>query len=216
MSHPEVNPVDPLIPAKTKLPEFTLKMLVLSILLAGIMSAANAYLALKLGQTISASIPASVLAIGVLRFFKNANVLESNLIQTSASAGEGVAAAISFVLPAMIFLHAWRGFDYWQTVAITVLGGLLGVFFSIPLRRVMLPMKTLRFPEGTAVGNVLRVTSASKDGSHMRRLIQGCSIGGLMAFAQTGIQIFANSVNYWFRAGQAVLGVGVGFLSAVV
>src|SRR3989338_6947540 len=133
---------EPLIPAKTRLPEITLKVIVLSILLAVIMSAANAYLALKIGTTISASIPASVLAIGILRFFKNSNVLESNLIQTAASGGEGVAAAIAFVLPAMIFIHAWQGFDYWETAAITGFGGLLGVFFSIPLRRVMLSMES--------------------------------------------------------------------------
>src|SRR3989338_9491405 len=175
MSNNTQNP-EPLIPASQSLPEITIKVIVLSILLALIMSAANAYLALKIGQTISASIPASVLAIGILRFFKNSNVLESNLIQTAASAGEGVAAAIAFVLPAMIFIHAWNGFDYWETVAVTCFGGLLGVFFSIPLRRVMLNMPTLRFPEGTAVGNVLRVTSINAKGNtHMKRLVQGIS-----------------------------------------
>lgn len=206
---------EPLIPARVNLPEITLKVVILSIILAAVMSAANAYLALKIGQTISASIPASVLAIGILRFFKNSNVLESNLIQTAASGGEGVAAAISFVLPAMIFLHAWHSFDYWQTFAITAFGGLLGVFFSIPLRRVMLSMPTLRFPEGTAVGNVLRVTTSSDSGSHMKRLVQGISIGGVMAFAQSGIQIFADSIDYWFRAAGTVFGIGVGFSPAL-
>lgn len=86
---------EPLIPASTQLPEFTFKAIILSILLAVILSAANAYLALKIGTTISASIPASVFALGILRLFKKHNVLESNLIQTAASAGEGVAAAIA-------------------------------------------------------------------------------------------------------------------------
>lgn len=210
------QPQEPLIPANKTLPELTFKVIILSILLAAIMSAANAYLALKIGQTISASIPASVLAIGILRFFKNSNVLESNLIQTAASAGEGVAAAIAFVLPAMIFIHAWKGFDYWQTAAVTSFGGLLGVFFSIPLRRVMLNMPTLRFPEGTAVGNVLRVTSLNAAGNtHMKRLIQGVSVGGLMAFAQSGIQVFADSIGYWFKAGKAVFGAALGFSPAL-
>ncbi len=206
--------LEPLISAKTILPEITFKVIVLSIILAAVMAAANAYLALKIGQTISASIPASVLAIGVLRFFKNANVLESNLIQTAASAGEGVAAAIAFVLPAMIFIHAWNGFNYWETVSLTVLGGLLGVLFSVPLRRVMLSMPTLRFPEGTAVGNILRVTSTNRDGTHMKRLIQGTAFGGLIAFAQTGIQVFSNTIGYWFTAGRAVFGISLGFSPA--
>src|SRR3989338_2305902 len=202
MSNNTQNP-EPLIPASQSLPEITIKVIVLSILLALIMSAANAYLALKIGQTISASIPASVLAIGILRFFKNSNVLESNLIQTSASAGEGVAAAIAFVLPAMIFIHAWNGFDYWQTAAITAIGGLLGVFFSIPLRRVMLNMRSLRFPEGTAVGNVLCITSQSRGGTHIKQLLQGIIVGGLLEFSQTGIQVFSSTVDYWFRAGKS-------------
>lgn len=207
---------EPLIASNVKLPEITLKVIILSIILAAIMSAANAYLALKIGLTISASIPASVLAIGILRFFKNSNVLESNLIQTAASAGEGVAAAIAFVLPAMIFLHVWKGFDYWETVAVTIFGGLLGVFFSIPLRRVMLSMSTLRFPEGTAVGNVLRVTSENRKGStHMKRLIQGAGFGAFLAFAQSGIQIFSDSINYWFRSGKAVFGASLGFSPAL-
>lgn len=207
---------EPLVPASVQLPEFTFKVIFLSILLAAVMSAANAYLALKIGQTISASIPASVLAIGILRLFRHSNVLESNLIQTAASAGEGVAAAICFVLPAMIFIHAWKGFNYWQTVGITAFGGLIGVFFSIPLRRVMLSMPTLTFPEGTAVGNVLRVTSIAKKGSgHMKRLIQGISIGGLMGFAQSGIQVFASSIGYWTRIGSSVVGAGLGFSPAI-
>ncbi|OGT43308.1 MAG: oligopeptide transporter, OPT family [Gammaproteobacteria bacterium RIFCSPHIGHO2_12_FULL_40_19] len=214
---PELQNQEPLIPASKNLPEITFKVIILSVILAAVMSAANAYLALKIGQTISASIPASVLAIGILRFFKNSNVLESNLIQTAASAGEGVAAAIAFVLPAMIFIHAWNGFDYWETVAVTCFGGLLGVFFSIPLRRVMLNMPTLRFPEGTAVGNVLRVTTQNVVGNtHMKRLVQGISIGGLMAFAQSGIQVFSDSIDYWFKAGKMVFGAALGFSPALL
>ena len=218
MSHaPQLQNQEPLIPASVRLPEITFKVIILSIILAAVMSAANAYLALKIGMTISASIPASVLAIGVLRFFKNSNVLESNLIQTAASAGEGIAAAIAFVLPAMIFIHAWQGFNYWQTAAITAFGGLLGVFFSIPLRRVMLSMPTLRFPEGTAVGNVLRVTSqASAESNHMKRLVQGISIGGLMAFLQSGLEVMTDHIGYWVETGKSVFGISMGFSPALL
>src|SRR3989338_6017771 len=116
----------------------------------------------------------------------------------------------------MIFIHAWMGFDYWQTVTITALGGLLGVLFSIPLRRVMLSMPALRFPEGTAVGNVLRVTSESRSGTHMKRLIQGISIGGVMAVVQSGLQVLSDTIGYWFQAGRAVFGMSLGFSPALI
>jgi hypothetical protein len=111
----------PLIPASESLPELTIKVFVFSILLAAFLAASNAYLALKIGTTISASIPASVLAISVLRLFKNSNVLECNIIQTAASGGEGVAAAVAFSLPAMVLLHVWSSFPYWEVACITAL-----------------------------------------------------------------------------------------------
>ncbi len=194
-----------MISAKTVLPEITFKVIVLSIILAAVMSAANAYLALKIGQTISASIPASVLAIGILRFFKNSNVLESNLIQTAASAGEGVAAAIAFVLPAMIFIHAWNGFDYWETATVTALGGLLGVLFSIPLRRSDVIDANVAFSKGTAVGIVLRVTSTNREGTHMKRLVQGTAFGGLIAFAQPVFKYFQTRLVIGLRLVERVL-----------
>lgn len=147
----------------TALSEFTFKAIVLSIILAVVLSAANAYLALKIGTTISASIPASVLSLGILRFFKRNNILESNLVQTAASAGEGMAGALAYVLPAMIFLHVWDGFPYWETAIISMLGGLLGVLFSVWLRRVMLDLPVLHFPEGTAIGNLLKIRVKKKE-----------------------------------------------------
>ena len=207
-----LNTDEPLIPAKTKLPELTLKVFIFSILLAVILAAADAYLALKIGSTIAASIPASVLAIGLLRFFKRSNVLESNIIQTAASAGEGIAAAVAFVLPGMILLGVWKGFPYWETASIIVVGGLLGVLFSVPLRRVMLSMPALRFPEGTAIGNVLR-TSTQK-GAHLKMLVQGSAVGGLVGFVQTGFHIVSDNVQLWFTTGKTVFGFALGFSPA--
>lgn len=205
---------EPLIPASTQLPEFTFKAIILSILLSVILSAANAYLALKIGTTISASIPASVFALGILRLFKKHNVLESNLIQTAASAGEGVAAAIAFVLPAMIFLHIWKGFSYWETAIITLLGGLLGVLFAVPLRRIMLNLPALHFPEGTAIGNVLRVSAQGKAG--LKLLAQGGLVGGLVAFAQIGLKVVADSLQMWTFMGRTIFGFSVGFTPATL
>ncbi|MFW0044201.1 MAG: OPT family oligopeptide transporter [Coxiella endosymbiont of Dermacentor nuttalli] len=204
----------PLIPAPVQLPEFTFKSIILSILLAIILSAANAYLALKIGTTISASIPASVFALGILRLFKTHNVLESNLIQTAASAGEGVAAAIAFVLPAMIFLHIWKGFPYWETAIITLLGGLLGVLFAVPLRRIMLNLPALHFPEGTAIGNVLRVSTQRKSG--LKLLARGGLAGGLIAFTQTGLKVAVDSLQMWTFMGRTIFGFSIGFNPATL
>ena len=202
----------PLIPASESLPELTVKVFVFSIILAAFLAASNAYLALKIGTTISASIPASVLAIGVLRMFKNSNVLESNIIQTAASGGEGVAAAVAFSLPAMILLHVWTYFPYWDVFLITALGGILGVLFSVPLRRVMLNLPTLRFPEGTAIGNVLRA-STQRD-NQMKLLASGGLVGALISLAQNGLQVIGSQMNLWGKVGTSILGLNLGFSPA--
>lgn len=204
----------PLIPASTTLSELTVKAIILSILLAIILSAANAYLALKIGTTISASIPASVFALGILRLFKHHNVLECNLAQTAASAGEGVAAAIAFVLPAMIFLHIWKGFSYGETAIITLLGGLLGVLFSIPLRRIMLHLPALRFPEATAIGNVLKASVQGEAG--LKLLAQGGLLGSLVAFAQTALNVVADNLQLWTYAGKTIFGFALGLTPATL
>lgn len=206
---------EPLIPASTTLPELTLKAIFIGFLLAIILAASNAYLALKIGTTISASIPASVLAMGLLRFFKRSNVLETNIIQTAASAGEGVAAALAFILPAMIVLHIWSDFSYWQTTTVTLIGGLLGVVFSIPLRRVMLHMPALPFPEGTAIGNVL-ITSTQK-GNFLKYLVNGGVVGGVISFCQTGLQIFSDTIQVWTYVGKnSLMGFGMGLMPATL
>lgn len=205
---------EPLISPSQSLPELTFKVIVLSIVLAALLAAANAYLALKIGMTISASIPASVLAIGILRFFKNSNVLECNIIQTAASAGEGIAAAIAFVLPALIVLHFWEAFPYWETVLITVVGGLLGVLFSIPLRRVLLHLPALRFPEGTAIGNVLK--ASTQPGRSIKALAFGGGGGALISLAQGGFKLIADSLQLFYSTGSAVFGAALGFVPATL
>lgn len=206
--------VEPLIPATIKLPELTVRAIIIAIILAVVLAASNAYLALKIGMTISASIPASVMALGILRFFKNSNVLESNIIQTAASAGEGVAAAVSFILPAMIVLHVWKGFSYWETTLVSMLGGVLGVLFSIPLRRVMLDLPQLRFPEGTAIGNVL-ITSTKK-GSFMQYLVYGGSAGAFVSLSQSGFKFLSDTVQAWTFWGNSLLGMSFGLTPATI
>jgi putative OPT family oligopeptide transporter len=200
----------PLISDKTILPEITIKALILSVILAIVLGAANIYLALKIGTTISASIPASVLAIGILHLFKKWNILEANLIQTSASAGEAVAAASAFVLPSMMILRIWFHFPYLQILLVVLIGGILGVLFAVPLRRVLLSLPSLPFPEGVAIGNVLKV-SAQGDAA-FKYLLQGGFIGGLISFLQNGLKAVSSSIHLWVHTRQAVFGISIGFI----
>ena len=180
--------------------EISFRAVLLAILLAIILAAANAYLGLKVGLTISASIPAAILSMGILRFFKNSSILESNIVQTGASAGEALVAGTAFILPALIILHYWQHFDYWQTVIISLTGGILGILFSIPLRRVLLADSTLRFPEGTAIGQVLKISQEDSKGN-LKELVQGGFLGAFVALFQSGFQIIANNFPLWFKAG---------------
>src|SRR3990167_1165447 len=106
----------PIIPADKSLPEITFRVIVLGVILTVILAAANAYLGLKVGTTVSASIPAAVISMGILRFFRNSNILENTMVQTMASVGETLTAGIAFILPALLILHVWDHFNYWQTV----------------------------------------------------------------------------------------------------
>jgi putative OPT family oligopeptide transporter len=195
--------------------EISFRAILLAILLAVILAAANAYLGLKVGLTISASIPAAILSMGILRFFKNSSILESNIVQTGASAGEALTAGTAFILPALIILHYWQHFDYWQTVIISLTGGILGVLFSIPLRRVLLADPTLRFPEGTAIGQVLKISQDAK--GNFKELIQGGLLGAFVALFQSGFQIIADNFPVWFRAdNKFIFGFTFGFEPALL
>lgn len=209
----ELDNSAPLISPETRLPEITLKAVILAIILTVILGAANAYLALKVGNTVAASIPAAVIAMAIFRFFKKSNVLETNLVQTAASAGEGLASIITYVLPALVIIHYWLGFPYWKTMIIIILGGSLGVFFSIPLRRVLLGLKALPFPEGTAIGNVLKASAKRAD---IRNLLRGGLGGGIVVLAQTGFRILADHLPLWFRSDNTLFGISLGFNPALL
>lgn len=211
---PGYSEIEPLIPASSNLPEMTFKVIIFSIILAAILAASDAYLALKIGTTIAASIPAAVLAMGILRLFKQSNVLESNMIQTAASAGEGVSAAMAYTLPALVITQIWNGFPYWQTVLISIAGGTLGVLFSVPLRRILFSIRSLRFPEGTAVGNVLKVSATG--GKHLKYLVQAASFGGMVSLIQLGFKIIGDEMQVWMYAGRTVLGFGISFEPALL
>lgn len=204
----------PLISAQESLPEITIKVILLSIVLTIVLSAANAYLGLKVGTTVSSSIPAAVISMAVLRLFRKHNALENNMVQTAASVGEILTAGIAYILPALLILHYWTYFPYWEIVVIAVLGGTLGVLMTIPLRRALIHDKTLRFPEGTAIGHVL-IASANAN-TDIKPLAFGGIAGAVVAFMQSGLRILSGSWQFWFMNKSSVWGFGLGFSPALI
>jgi putative OPT family oligopeptide transporter len=203
----------PFIAADKKVAELTVRSIVLAIILTVLLALSNAYLALKLGILTSASIPAAIISMGILRLFKDSTILENNAVQTAASAGEAVAGGIVYTIPALIIIQYWDGFDYLTNFFIAACGGILGVLFSIPLRRVLVNEPALRFPEGRAIAEVLK-SSAEKAG--IRDIFLGGAIGGLIELFQSGFKIIASTWTFWFTAKRSLFGFGVGFSATMI
>ena len=198
--------VEPYIASSTMLPEITVKSVILGIVLSAILAGANAYLGLKVGMTVSASIPAAVISMAVLRFFREHNILENNIVQTAASAGESLAAGVIFTLPALIMLRYWTGFEFLPTMAIALSGGILGVLFTIPLRRALIIEARLQFPEGVATAEVLK---AGTEGGEGAKYIALAGVGGaLLKLCQTGFKLVSGTASGAFTAGGAIFGYG--------
>lgn len=195
------------------LPEITIKAIVLGILLSVILAGANAYLGLFAGMTVSASIPAAVISMGILRLFRKSNILENNIVQTAASAGESLAAGVIFTLPALIVMGYWETFDYLETTIIAGLGGLLGVLFTIPLRRALIVKEKLQFPEGIATAEVLR---SGDRGEGVKYIAQAGIIGALFKFGETGLRIWTGTAEWATRAGQSILYAGSNLSPALI
>lgn len=206
---------EPVIPANVSVPEITLRVLVLGVILTVVLAAANAFLGLKVGVTVSASIPAAVISMGIMRFFRDSNVLENTMVQIMASVGEALTAGIAFILPALIILHVWDRFNYWQTVTTSLLGGGLGVLFTIPLRRALLQDKTLRYPEAVAIANVLKASAKREEGD-LNQLVAGGLIGGTIALFQSGFQILTDTFSFWVKSSSAIFGFGLGLSPALI
>ena len=147
--------------------------------------------------------------MGILRFARNANILENNLVQTAASAGEAVAGGVVYTAPALILLHFWSHFSYWENCAIALLGGLLGVCFSIPLRRVLVTDRHLHFPEGKAIAEVLIAGHSQKIG--FSDIFKGGLFGAALEFLQTGLQVVSQQTQFWVSGAKTVWGFGLGY-----
>ncbi len=188
--------------------ELTLRGLVLGVLLTFVFTAANVYLGLKVGLTFASSIPAAVISMAILAAVKDSTILENNIVQTVASAA-GTLSAIIFVLPGLVIVGYWTGFPFWQSALICVSGGILGVLFTIPLRRALVTTSDLPYPEGVAAAEVLKVGSAArgetKDASGESRegltavILGTVASGGLAILGAT--RLLATEVAGFFRLG---------------
>ena len=199
-------------------PELTLRAIVLAIVLALILAAANAYLGLFAGMTIASAIPAAVVSMAVLRMLGGGHILENNIVATGASAGTSIATGVIFTMPALLLLGYWDDFRYSWMLAIAGLGGILGVFFSVPLRRSLIVDQGLSFPEGKAAAEVLK--TGDKPGEGLKILAGAATVGGLMKLiASSGLRLIPDTaaVAAWFdrtigyfgtNLSAALLGVG--------
>ena len=193
----------PYIPADKVVPEFTVTALLIGILLAIVFGAANAYLGLLVGMTVSASIPAAVISMGIIRvILRKDSILENNMVQTIGSAGESVAAGAIFTLPAL-FLWAEEGkiaFPSILSIALIALfGGILGVCFMVPLRQALIVEEhgTLPFPEGTACAEVL--LAGEEGGSKAGTVFAGLGIAAVYKFLADGTQLFPSEIGHAFK-----------------
>lgn len=218
-------------PTAADVKELTLRGMVLGALITVIFTASNVYLGLKVGLTFASSIPAAVISMAVLKFAKDSNILENNLVQTQASAA-GTLSSIIFVLPALLMLGYWTGFPFWQTTMLCIAGGILGVVFTIPLRYAMVVNSDLPYPEGVAAAEILRADDKTSHVVHTGEAAQASAtssastgakdiaLGGLLsgtvAFLTGGLRVLADSAGYWFKAGSAIFQIPMGFSLALL
>jgi len=202
--------------------ELTIRGLILGALIAAVFTAANVYLGLRVGITIASSIPAAVISMGVLRALRTGNIRENNIVQTVASAG-GTLSAIIFVLPGLIMVGWWRHFPFVTSFLVCALGGILGVLFSIPLRRALVVGSDLPYPEGLAAAAVLKAGAtgdeASPDALERRRgplIVAFGALGSAAAQIISSTGLAATNFARYFRVGNGATGMNLGFSLALV
>jgi putative OPT family oligopeptide transporter len=173
-------------------PQLTARAIILSIILAVILAAANTYLGLFAGMTIASAIPAAVVSMAVLRALGGGGILENNIVQTGASAGTSIASGVIFTVPALVLMGYWVDFKYLWVLAIAGLGGLLGVLFSVPLRRSLIVDQKMTFPEGKAAAEVLR--AGENPGPGVKVLGVAAAVGGVVKLAAaSGLRVIPDS-----------------------
>ncbi|HEX5051616.1 MAG TPA: oligopeptide transporter, OPT family [Planctomycetota bacterium] len=227
----------PVVGPERSLPEITFKAAVLGVVLAMMMAAANAYLGLRIGMTVAASIPASAISLGVLRFFRRSNILENNQVQTIASAGASTVSGIIFTVPALVMMGAWKDYSYWPIFLMVVIGGVMGVVFTTPLRRALIVDAGLQFPEGVATAEVLKSGGVERTADRpeaeqghgalgFKLLLEAGVIGALFKLCEGGLKWFAGGVGWtrsmlggaWLFTADVTLApslLGIGFIVGI-
>lgn len=207
----QIGEFKPFVPADRVVPEFTAMSIIIGVFLAVLFGAANAYLGLKVGMTVSASIPAAVISMGIIRvILKRDSILENNMVQTIGSAGESLAAGAIFTLPA-VFMWAEDGIgtvpSYMVIACVAIAGGLLGIVFMIPLRKALIVKEhgTLPYPEGTACAEVL--IAGEEGGTKAGTVFAGLGIAAAYKFIADGMKLFPSEVDYEVKA---IPGSGIG------
>src|SRR5450631_4673115 len=192
----------PFVPESMKMQEFTLRAVLLGLVMCVILGAANAYLGLRAGQTIAATYPAAVIGMAVLRVFKG-SILEENIARTAGSIGESVAAGAVFTLPAFVMVKAWGSFDsaeaYWKSTALMLVGSVLGVLFVSLIRRVMVEDPELPFPESVAASEIHKAGQGVAKAA--KYLFYNIGFGALVYLGGT-FNLFAADRDFFFRVGQ--------------
>ncbi|MEM4258831.1 MAG: oligopeptide transporter, OPT family [Candidatus Thermoplasmatota archaeon] len=202
------------IPATKKIPELTIKAVLVGIILAIILGAANAYLGLYAGMTVSAVIPGAVMAFALLRPFKG-TILEVNLGMMGAAAGEALAAGVIFTIPALVLIGTWTEIHYVETTLVALFGGILGVLWMVPLRRALIIKTDLPFPEGVAVAAVLTTTVGGESAEKTKKtgsgvsgiwLVVGVLVSAVFKFGQVGLNIFSGAIHSILDIGKFRIG----------
>ena len=198
--------------------ELTLRGIVLGALITLLFTAANVYLGLKLGITFATSIPAAVISMAVLKFFRDSTIQENNIVQTIASAA-GTLSAIIFVLPGLIMVGWWTGFPYWQSVAVIGLGGILGVMYSVPLRRALVTGRDLPYPEGVAAAEVLKVGAGVGGAEENKRGLVAITLSSLVSaafFMLAKTRLITDAAARTFRVGAGGSAVSASLSMALI
>lgn len=194
--------------------ELTLRALLLGGAITLVFTAANVYLGLKVGLTFASSIPAAVISMAVLRAFRNGTIVENNIVQTVASAA-GTLSSVIFVLPGLVMVGWWAGFPFWESFWIIAAGGVLGVMYSVPLRRALVTHSDLPYPEGVAAAEVLKVGAGEhreEAAAENRTGLVGLVVSSLASAGfqlLSALQLFASSFGAYFRFGAAATGIGL-------
>lgn len=197
------------------LKELTVRGIILGALITVIFTASNVYLGLKVGVTFASSIPAAVISMAVLKFFKDSSILENNMVQTQASSA-GTLSSVIFVLPGLLMMGYWQDFPFWQTMLICAAGGTLGVLFTIPLRRAMVVNSNLPYPEGVAAAEILKAGNHADGDSGVKDIAYGGVLAGLVAFLINGLRVMADGASAWIQTGKAAFQLPMGFSLALL